>query len=479
VTSSAEAARLYYEGIDCLRTRPSSAQTVLASCGPAFERALALDPGLALAHYQLAVMRMPLGGIIADGQADLEAAMRDVERLPAREAALVRALHAQVNGDPRAALDAYRTVLADDPDDLEALQGAAAGHLESGAWPDAVPYLEKLVALAPEQEDPAVQLVDALGRLGQRGALQARAAEWRAEGVTVARRKALVNALIWLGDTAGAREAASRLEPGELAPAPATLMTALAAAGAYEEVERIARAYAKVHPDDPWRAVLVARALAAQGRLREAVGMVEDATRGGPLRTSTWLGVDQWLAMLNMVRWDVESVREHAVRAAAMAPRDNADLALLLALLGDVEQADRIARALPAGSVAEAEFRALTSWRGGRASEAIAALMALENRDPLPISGLPPAYLVAELAASAGDPVQTLAAIARFRRLPPRGLVHCWAYPRSLLLSARAHLAVGDVSAARRDRDLLLSLQRRGDRDLPLSREARAIRLPE
>jgi eukaryotic-like serine/threonine-protein kinase len=481
VTSSAEAARLYYEGVDCLRTRPTIAQVALARCGPAFERALALDPGLALAHYQLALMRLPLGGILADGRADLEAAMREVDRLPAREAALVRALHAQVkeDPDPRAALDAYRAVLADDPDDLEALMDAASVHLEGGAWAEAVPYLEKLVALAPEQEDPAVQLVDALGRLGRSDALRAHVEEWRREGATAARRKALVNAFIWLGDTDGAREAASRVEPGELAADPAPLMTALAAAGAYGDVERIARADAKARPDDPWETMLIARAVAAQGRFREAVRMIEDATRGGPVRSSTFHGVDRWLAMLNMAPWDVDGVRHHAVRAAAMAPRNNSDLALLLQLLGDVEDTDRIARGLPVGSVAEAEFRALAGWRGGNPSEAIAALMALESRDPLPISGLPPAYLVAEVAASTGDQVQTLAAIARFRRLPPRGLVHFWAYPRSLLLSARAHLAVGQAAAARSDRDLLLALLRRGDRDLPLLREARALRVPE
>jgi eukaryotic-like serine/threonine-protein kinase len=476
VTSSAEAARLYYEGVDCVAPRLAFQDVLEARCAPLFERALALDPAFALAHYQLAVLRSTHGGAAGDTRADLEAALRGVDRLPPREASLVRALAAREQGRVPDALAAYQAVLTDDPDDADALLGAGLLLFDHGAWADAVPYLEKLAELEPEQEDPAYQLGDALGRLRRDGALRALVARWRAEPLNPARRKAIVNALLWLGDAGEAVKEAERRVPGEAGPELDVLMPALAAAGQYDAVQAAARAFAQRHPDDPWREVPTARALAAQGRVREALRLATRSARGAPSRDPLMAGVHYRLAMLSASAGDPARIWPHAERAAAVSPDQNAGLAVVLALLDDVHDAEQLAQALPAGTPAAELYAAVARWRNGDGAGALAALLAAEERDPMPMWLPPPAYLILEIAVATGDFEEALAAAERLRRLPPRGMIHCWTYPRALYLSASARLALGDRANAARELDALLRLWAGADRDLRLLRDARALR---
>jgi hypothetical protein len=92
------------------------------------------------------------------------------------------------------------------------------------------------------------------------------------------------------------------------------------------------------------------------------------------------------------------------------------------------------------------------------------------------VFGLPPAYLIAEVSAAAGQDAETVAAVERFLRFPPRGFWRAFAYPRSLFLSAQAHARLGEREEARREIDALLTLWKRADADLSLLRQARALR---
>ena len=97
VTSSAEAARHYYEGIDCLERR-HAAPSASAGCAHHFEDALADDPSFGLAHYQLALVNSPQAEPPESSRPHVEAALQAAARLPAHEAMLVRALAARQEG---------------------------------------------------------------------------------------------------------------------------------------------------------------------------------------------------------------------------------------------------------------------------------------------------------------------------------------------------------------------------------------------
>jgi hypothetical protein len=164
-----------------------------------------------------------------------------------------------------------------------------------------------------------------------------------------------------------------------------------------------------------------------------------------------------------------------AEAASRRAIRPDGLLFAPLALLDDMAHAAEEAADLPPGSPEAEAWRALRTWRAGQAQEAITLLVALERRTPWPIGFYPPAFLLAEVAAEAGDHAAAVAAAERFRALPPRTYGHGWCWARSLLLSARSRLALGDAAGARADVERLLRGWARADRDLPVVREAVAL----
>jgi hypothetical protein len=173
---------------------------------------------------------------------------------------------------------------------------------------------------------------------------------------------------------------------------------------------------------------------------------------------------------------DREAQWRAAAKTQALDPQQAGELAVVLAVGGDMTHAAQLAPGLPSGSPVGEQYEALALAHRGLATEAMARLAALEAKDRLPVEGIAPAYLLAEVGALAGDARETLAAVERYRRLWPSGYWRAWAWPRSFLLAARAHLALGDAAAARQELDRLLALLAHADPDLPLLREARALR---
>jgi tetratricopeptide (TPR) repeat protein len=472
VTSNPEAARRYYEGIDCLERRragPSSSMT----CAPLFEQALAQDPSFALAQYQLAVIRSVGGASPNEYRPYLDAALQAVDRLPAREAALVRALAARLQGRFTEAQRLYDEVLSASPEDAPALQAAADLEVARSDWRSALGYLEKLVALAPGQEEPLESLVEALGRLGRREDLRSLLKRLESSADSFDRSRAIVQGHLWLGEQQAAldfaRRAATQRGDAELP----TLRVALSAAGRFEELEAVAEREA-VAKRDPWLRNHVTVALAAQGRVREALAINDEVARRSVAEDAVWRFRQR--VFLLTVRWEVGALLRDAARANATSPEFNAQVALVLALLGDLQHAATPARSLPSGSVEQLEYAALVAWRNGDVDGALAQLDVAEKGDAWPVSALPPAYLIAEVSAAAGIDSETLSAVERFWSLPPRGFWRAFAYPRSLFLAAQAHARLGEHEEARREIDRLLTLWRHADPDLPLLRQARAMR---
>ncbi|MGC3998732.1 MAG: protein kinase [Anaeromyxobacter sp.] len=470
VTRSPDAARLYYEGVDCIarvQAQPGAADR----CVPSFERALAEDPGFALAHYQLAAIRSPRGATPDMYQAHLRAALGAAERLPVQQALAVRALAARLEGKTAEASRLYEEMLSRDPDDAEALSGLVSVHIDQQDWAGVEPFAEKLTRLFPATEEHYLILVEALGRSDRRQALRALVQRMDEAGSPLD--SAMVSAYCWLGDAAGAQEAARRAHERRGDAALDALRDAASFAGDFREVEAVARRQIALSPDNSWRRSYVASGLAGQGRLAQALRL-GDAIRAEAPRGDTSRGLYRD-AMLAAGSGNPTRVARSAVTLAGSNPAYAADLAIVLLLLGDEKTAAEVGKAIPPGTNQALQFQALRAWRAGDLQVALAKLAQAEAQDPFPVRGLSPAYLTAEVSAAAGDDGATLAAIARFRRLPPRGFWRSWAYPRSILLAAQAHQRLGERAQARAELDRLLALFSGADQDLPLLKAARAL----
>jgi tetratricopeptide (TPR) repeat protein len=469
VTASPEAARFYYEGLNCLST-PLAASTTLERCLEPFERALALDPTFPLAHYQLAELYFQPGDSGERARPHLAAALQAAGRLPMREAKLVQALSARVDGRLDEAMQIYDQLLAAVPDDPKVLAGTAGLLREQGKWTDASRYLEKLVAVEPDEDGPLLDLIDALGRSNRSSGLQAIVA--RLEPGAPKRASALVQAYVWLGDPERAvqiaRRAADELGRGELE----TLRYALQAAGDFEQLEVLGRRLASEQGGESRRHVEVA--LVAQGRVDEALRWHEESIRRSPSSEVARAAFRE--ANLVAATGDARRVWRYAARCQALDARYCADLSVVLALLGDVPHGDDLARGFAPGSPGAQQYAAVRAWRQGDPDGAAAAMARAEAADPWPNTGLAPAYLLAEIGAANGDDAGAIAAVARFRRLPPDRLWRAWAYPRALLLSAEAHARLGEREAARAELDVLMKLLAHADPGLALVGRARLLK---
>jgi tetratricopeptide (TPR) repeat protein len=472
VTSVPEAARYYYEGVDCVER--SRGRGLDEACATPFELALAHDPSFALANYQLAVIRSPQGDPAEQARPHLAAALRAVDRLPPREASLVQALAARDEGRADAALRIYDAVLASAPDDVETLTAATDLQVARHHWAGALQYLEKLVAVSPDQESTVLDLVEVLGRLERRDALRDVLHRYSSVPITTFRAEIMAYAHWWLGESDGALEVARRAVSEQGDDALPLLGLALIAAGEYKEAEAVARRGLAAAPNDPWLRKKVARALAGQGRFREAFRIIDVVGRSTPRRDA--MKHHMLRAMIAAGSADTSLVWQSTRLSAAIDPVFSSGLCVLLAFVGDVPHAQEVARAMPKDSEAAKQYDAMLLWRSGQAGEAMARLSSAETEDAWPVEGLAPAFLLAEVAAAAGEHRETLAAVARFRRVPPRGYWYPWASVRAMYLAARAHQALGDGAEARHEIDRALAQWAGADRDHPLLREMRSLR---
>ena len=476
VTQSLQAYQHYFRGLDCIE-RPREAFEWEA-CSTHFREALKDDPEFALAHYQLAYLASTIqfGGEPALVEAELGAALRRPERVPAREKTLMLALRAHLDGDDAAALARYRDLLARYPDDKHASAFAADLLLARGDKAGALPFLEQSVAVDPFFERAVRDLVHTLGALGRKDALRERLAAWSRLPPNPALRGARVRGAVWLGDLDGALAAARENLAGATDPSPLVdLAIVQFSRGEFKGSEETLRRAVQDFPGHARPFALVPMTVAAQGRRREAERLFDEENRQALDRPAKLNHFNR--ARLLGTAVPPARLFSEVSAAAELDVEMAAALAADLALAGDVEHATVLARRLPPHTSDRELADAALAWRAGDLAGARDRLRALDALDPSPVYGLAPSFLLAELSGAAGDDTATLEAVRRFRsvwaHLGGRG---GWTMPRALLLEARALARLGRGEAARAALDRLLAERARADEGDALLAEARVLR---
>ncbi len=466
-----EALRHFFRGEEC-QARPVFGQ----DCAEHYRRAVALDPGLAVAHYQLAVWSRRFGASVAEQRAAMASAVRHLDRAPPLEQLLIRAFSAYLDGDEAQAISLFREATERFPEDGRAFYELGDVLRHADELELAVPCFERAVALAPHLGWAPGQLAEALGALGRAAELRAWVARWEATPSPVSLHAVAVGRG-WLGDAAGAEAAARRaVALGAGLVAQQDLLGAIVFQDRFSDAEAPARAFAE--PGSPVRRIgfyALAALEAYRGRRRAGLGHLDALAAAIPeiAQDAHYHGVRaDYLAGDG----DPGPVRAEAEALLALDPRVAAELAPTLAWLGDLDGAAPLARRLPRGSVLSRTHEALVAWHRGDRDAALGLLRAVCADTPVSVWRGAPLWFLADLLAAAGRDAEAVEALVACDRLyVPRMMWRSWARPRGLVSLARARLRLGDRGGARAALDRFLAGWAEADPSDALLAEARAL----
>jgi tetratricopeptide (TPR) repeat protein len=470
--AAVEALRHFFRGEEC-QARPVFGQ----DCADHYRRAVALDPTLAVAHYQLAVWTRRFGGTVAEQRSAIARAVRHQGRAPPLEQILIRAFAAHVAGREAEALSLFREAMERFPEDCRAFyeMGDLLRHQDELEL--SIPCFERAIALDPRPGWAPGQLAEALGALGRMDALRSWMSRWEAAPSPVTLH-ALAIGHGWLGDAGAAAAAAQRgLGVGAGLVAQQDLLGAMVFQGRYTEAEAPARAFAE--PGSPIRRIgfyALAGLEAYRGRRRAGMAHLDALAHALPevARDAHYHGIR---ADYLLGDGDPARVRAEAEALLDVDPRVAGEHAPALAWLGDLPGAERLARHLPRGSVLARTHDALVAWHGGERERALGLLRAVCAETPVSVWRLAPLYLLADLAARAGLDAEAIAALERCGRLyVPRMMWRSWTHARGLVLLARLRARAGDRAGAREALGRFFGEWSEADPAEPLLAEARALR---
>ncbi|HET8732966.1 MAG TPA: protein kinase [Anaeromyxobacteraceae bacterium] len=459
-TSNLEAYRLYSDGL-ALSVRG------MPGVEAKLREAIRIQPDFALAHYELLETLQGYLAPRAEVQAAAEQARAVAEGAPWRERLLIKAWVEEWEGRPGAATEAYRQILARDPDDRKAL--ARLGLREKDPA-KAERLCKQAISIDPAYAEARVCLVRALQRLGRSDEVVALGRAWAARPT---------EAPIWLPAyallAAGAREegltAARRA--AELGSSGGRMLEgALEVAGEYREMESHARRRLEATGKGY---VNVGRAMTFLGRRRAAVKLLDDAAA-----THAGYGYAPAFGAFLIAVGDGggPAARERARTLVDLDPALREHLVAALAVAGDGEGAISLAAPLPPDSAAlrVAQAReALSAGDAGRARKLVEPLAGVDF-----VGDRPADVLLAEACLVSDDMACAIAATERYAapQLPvgtPYN-VRPWKLQRMVLLAARAHERLGEIDLARRKVDRVLQDWADADPDLPGLAEARALK---
>jgi tetratricopeptide (TPR) repeat protein len=442
----------------------------------AYRRAIAIDPGFALAHYRIAYLGKFTGLDDASRNAEIEAALRHADRVPEKERTLIRAWKLVMDQHGAEAHAVYDKAVEAYPLDKEVLFMAGDQWLHEDEWEKALPYFERSVALDPTFEPSLMHQADCLAALGRVDELTAVARRWTERAPSGTGFRALSTAFLLSGRIDEAIAAARRaLDLDGTSYSRGALAEVLVVAGRYGEAEALLRPF--VGPsaaplDRRHFTSTYATALAFQGRRHEALRMVDELPEG-MLEKPGYKHVVR--LELTMGDGPTEAVLREAREVAAAGMREPklaAHYAVPLAVLGQLDAAATLAKDLP--PPARRQYEAAVAWKRGDPEKALATLRELAKL-PLPELRSATLFLVAKIAAELGRDAEVVEAVQALRTTPG-GHWLSWAWPKALLLASTAHEHLGDRPKARAAVDEVLQILKHADPDLPLLSEARGMR---
>ncbi|HVO18911.1 MAG TPA: protein kinase [Anaeromyxobacter sp.] len=446
-----------------------------------YRKALAIDPDFALAHYRIAYLGEFTGMDDAERRAEMEAALRNVDRVPAKERMLFQAWQLHLDGKDDEAHALYARAAEAYPQDKEVLFLAGDLYLHQDRILDGLPYFERAVALDPFWEPARMHLTDSLGLLLRGDELYRRAKEWVDKAPSASAYRALCAAHGLAGRWDDAVDAARKAyQLDESAYSRSELHSALIMAERYGEAEALARAGTSSGASPMDRAERVeelVEALAYQGRWREAMRAVDGVSADLRDREAV---VDNMRLGLLLGEADPEPALATVRRLLALPGtpehvKMRHGLALALAWLGDAAGAAPLIGSLPVTSGHRRIVEAVVAWKSGRGDQALAELRELAQGGEAWTR--PEAWAILGMVAKeTGRDADVVAAAEGLRQLPLMGDWRCWAYPRALLAAAQASERLGERARARAYLDRLLLMWQRADADLPYLKEARALR---
>jgi tetratricopeptide (TPR) repeat protein len=466
-----EALRHVFLGEQC-QARPVFGQ----DCAEHYRRAVALDPTLAVAHYQLAIWTRRFGGSLAAQRRAIARALRHHRRAPPIEQVLIRAFAAHVDGRDGDAIALFREATERWPEDPRAYYEIADLLRHQDELALALPYLERTVALAPDHGWAPGQIAELLGALGRTEELRARMERWAAAATAVSLH-ALSIAHGWLGDPDAAAAAARRaLSLGAGLVAQQDLVGAVGFPGLYEEAADLARGF--VDPGSPIRRMgfyTLCAVEAYRGRRGAARGWLDALAREIPEARTDALYLAARADFL-LGDGDPAPVLAAVAELEALDPRAAAEHAPGLAWLGAEARAAELARRLRPDSVLARTHEAIAAIRSGAVDRGLASLRAAAEEAPVCAWRPSPLWYLGDLAAAAGRHAEARAALERLQALYlPRVIWRSWAHPRSLLLLGRCRGALGDREGGRAAVSRLLDEWRAAEPAAPLLAAAREL----
>jgi tetratricopeptide (TPR) repeat protein len=440
-----------------------------------YRKAIAIDPEFALAHYRIAYLGKFTGLDDASRRAEIDAALRHADRVPAKERALIQAWKAVMDGRAAEAHAMYEQAVRAYPQDKEVLFMAGDQFVHEDDWEHGLPFMERAVALDATFEPGLMHEADCLAALGRVDELLAMTQRWTERAPSGAGFRALATAQGLAGGVEEAVAAARRaLEIDGTGYSRNALAEALLLAGRYAEVESLVRPFAAPSASALNRRTTTGSlvgALAYQGRRREALQLVdrfpeeleEKPGHRRAVRLELLLGDGPTEANLREARALVESG----------GPKIHEHLAVPLAVLGELDAAARLAKDLP--PLARREVEAVLAWKRGDRRRALSILHELAKAPGYDVRA-PSLFMIAKIATEEGRRDEEVVEAVEALRKTAGGVWRTWGWPHALLLEAKAHDRLGERGKARAAVDEVLAMWKDADPDLPMLAEARAMR---
>jgi tetratricopeptide (TPR) repeat protein len=469
VTDSLEAWRAYSSSLACFE-KGSFAGT-FGPCLADAEKAVAIDPGFALGHLQVAVLRFFAGKELALQQQAVRLAQAHVDRVPPHDRQRLAGWAAYLRGRDGEAKSLLVSAAAASPDDKLAwyLAGEVPYHRDEFA--EALPLFKRVYALDPNWQDATQHLILTMGVAGDLEGVRAMAGELGAAGQGAGALAAACYARLWF-DPDTAVSTCRRVRPAEASEATdgfvaIALLNLDHRDALHAHLDAMKKAWKGGAHSFAWYMRLWL--LGQEGRWDD----VERVARAEGDPDDAWLHSER--AELFAGVGDAAGVGREALRILELNRSMASNLAVYLAYLGDLRRAAELERYLPPGSPRVEAYQALVQWRQGQLPDAIRVLRQLAAKAPISADPAipPPLYLLGEALAEAGEDAQAVEVLGKFGRIPQT--YPSWFVPRSQWLLARSLDRLGRRDEARQAVAPLLKLWTHASDQQPHLAEARAL----